>query len=279
MGKLKLGLQLAHKAVRAPSQSLTPRAVAVSVLKVNSPTPEPKPAKPTGKRLIQEAVQVLCGGWKRLWPRLWIVLAACGVGILLVLTASATDNALLKQVRVDGNDTVENIADFISDHADLMLGAPLSLLIWGAGAWFGRVRWRKLGLACLMATLMAGLIVLVFRVGTGRPRPFAAQPYTDVQDGFYGPHLSLKYQSFPSGHAGTSIATAVVIAAAVPVATIPCVVYAVAVNWSRMQLLMHHPLDVTVSTVIGLVCGLCFASTVPRSVIRLRRRKRKRTRT
>ena len=200
--------------------------------------------------------------------------------MLLVLIASDADNSLLNRLRfADGDGTPKRVAQFISDHADLMLAAPLSLLIWGAGMIAKRARWRKIGLACLMVTLMAGLIVLVFRVGTGRPRPFAAQPYTDVQDGFYGPHLSLKYQSFPSGHAGTSIATAVVIAAAVPVATIPCVVYAVAVNWSRMQLLMHHPLDVTVSTVIGLVCGLCFASTVPRSVIRLRRRKRKRTRT
>jgi undecaprenyl-diphosphatase len=277
VGKLKLGLQLADKAVRAPSQSLTPRAVDVSVAQVNSPTREPKSARPTGKRLVKEAVQVLCGGWKRLWPRLWIILAAAGVGMLLVLIASDADNSLLNRLRfADGDGTPKRVAAFISDHADLMLAVPLSLLIWGAGVLSGRVRWRKVGLACLMAALMAGLVVNVFRATTGRPRPRAAQPYTEVKDGLYGPHpFTSKFQSFPSGHTATSTATAVAIAAAVPVATIPCAVYAIVVGWSRMQLLMHHPLDVTVSTVIGLVCGLCFASTVPRVVIRLRRRKKK----
>ena len=197
--------------------------------------------------------------------------------MLLVLIASDADNSLLNRLRfADGDGTPKRVAAFISDHADLMLAVPLSLLIWGAGVLSGRVRWRKVGLACLMATLMAGLVVNVFRATTGRPRPRAAQPYTEVKDGLYGPHpFASKFQSFPSGHTATSTATAVAIAAAVPIATIPCAVYAIVVGWSRMQLLMHHPTDVTVSLVIGLVCGLCFASTVPRAAIRLRRRKKK----
>jgi cytochrome c oxidase subunit IV len=256
--------------VPAPSQSLTPRAVDVSVAQVNSPTREPKSARPTGKRLVKEVAQVLCGGWKRLWPRLWIILAAAGVGMLLVLIASDADNSLLNRLRfADGDGTPNRVAAFISDHADLMLAVPLSVLIWGAGAASGLVRWRKVGLACLMAALMAGLLVNVFRATTGRPRPKA-----EVTDGFYGPHpRDSKYQSFPSGHATTATATAAVIAAAVPVTTIPCVIYAVVVSWSRIQLRMHHPIDVTVGAIIGAVCGLCFASTVPRAVIRLRRRR------
>jgi membrane-associated phospholipid phosphatase len=249
------------------------RRIGGSLGGVNSPSREINSSRLSGKRLAKEAAQVFCGGWKRLWPRLWIVLTACGIGMLLVLAFSDTDNALVKKIRVD-DDKVTNVAQFISDHADLMLAVPLSLAIWGAGVAGGRVRWRKIGLACLMAACVAGLLVNVFRATTGRPRPKAAQPYTEVKDGFYGPHLrESSYQSFPSGHATTSTATAVVIAAAVPVATIPCVIYAVAVSWSRIQLRMHHPIDVTVGASIGLVCGLCFSSTIPGSVIRLRRRK------
>jgi undecaprenyl-diphosphatase len=247
---------------------LTPRVVVVSVAKVNSPTHEPKSTKPTGKRLVKEVVQVLCGGWKRLWPRLWIVLAAVGIGMLLVLVGSDADNSLAGKIRVD-NGSVTSVAQFISDHADLMLAIPLSVLIWITGFLAGRARWRKIGLACLIAALMAGLLVTVFRATTGRPRPKA-----EVTDGFYGPHpRDSKYQSFPSGHATTSTATAAVIAVAVPVTAIPCAAYVVAVSWSRIQLRMHHPIDVTVGAIMGLVCGLCFASTVPRAVIRLRRRR------
>lgn len=190
--------------------------------------------------------------------------------MLLVLAFGDADNALAKKIRVDDG-KITSIAQFISDHADLMLAVPLSLVIWGTGAAVGRVRWRKIGLACLMAACVAGLFVNVFRASTGRPRPKA-----ELADGFYGPHLrDSKFQSFPSGHATTSTATAVVIAAAVPIATIPCAIYAVAVSWSRIQLRLHHPIDVTVGATIGFVCGLCFASAIPGSAIRLRRRRRK----
>jgi hypothetical protein len=238
---------------------------------VNSPSREPNSSKPTGKRLVREIAQVFCGGWKRLWSRLWIIIVASGIGMLLVLAFSGTDNALASKIHVEDSN-VTSIAQFISDHADLMLAVPLSLAIWSVGAVGGHVRWRKVGLACLMAALVAGLFVNVFRATMGRPRPKA-----ELADGFYGPHpRDSKYQSFPSGHATTSTATAVVIAAAVPVATIPCVIYAVGVSWSRIQLRMHHPIDVTVGATIGLVCGLCFASTMPGSAIKLRRRWRRR---
>ena len=238
---------------------------------MNSPSCEPNRSRLTGKRLAKEAAQVFSGGWQRLWPRLWIILAACGAGMLLVVTFSDADNALVGKIHVE-DEKVTNVAQFISDHADLMLAVPLSLAIWCAGVTGGRVRWRKVGLACLMAALVAGLFVNVFRATMGRPRPKA-----ELADGFYGPHpRESSYQSFPSGHATTSTATAVVIAVAVPVTTIPCAIYAITVSWSRIQLRMHHPIDVTVGATIGLVCGLCFASAMPGSAIRLRRRSRKR---
>jgi len=254
-----------------PLQSLTRRRIGGSLAGVNSPSREPNSIRLTSKRLAKEVAQVFCGGWKRLWPRSWIILVACGAGMLLVVTFSDADNALVKKIRVE-DEKVTSVAQFISDHADLMLAVPLSLAIWCAGVTGGRVRWRKVGLACLMAALVAGLFVNVFRATTGRPRPKA-----ELADGFYGPHpRESSYQSFPSGHATTSTATAVVIAVAVPVTTIPCAIYAITVSWSRIQLRMHHPIDVTVGATIGLVCGLCFASAMPGSAIRLRRRSRKR---
>jgi membrane-associated phospholipid phosphatase len=235
------------------------------------------PASPTRRlaasHLLREIGLVWCGGWTRLRSRLWLILLASGLGVALVWFGDGADKVLLGQVRLDANEMARLTAKFISDYSDLVLCAPLALVLWSIGAVRGRARWRRLGLACLMAALMAGLIVNVFKYVVGRPRPDAAAAFPQL---LYGPGTRAKLHSFPSGHTATSTATGVSLIAAAPVVVIPGAIYAASVGWSRMQLNKHHPIDVVVGAVIGLVCGACFASTVPGSVIRLGRRKRRR---
>ena len=233
---------------------------------------EPTTAPATWQQRGREFCHVWQGGWVRLWPRLWIILLAAGIGMLLVVLFSPTDNALLRQIRVD-NETVMKVARYLSDYSDrtVPLGAPIGMLIWLAGVTRRKVRWRKLGIACLIATLVAGLIVMVIGMATGRPRPRTTAP-----DGFYGWHLKAAYRSFPSGHTVVASAAATVLAVAAPEFAIPCAAFAGSVAWSRLQLNAHHPTDVAISFVIGIVCGLCFGSAVPGAAIRLRRRKRSR---
>lgn len=239
------------------------------------PPSQPQTMTPAWKVWISEAGEVWSGGWARLWPRLWIILVACLIGAGLVLTISSTDISLQQMARVDDAPMAKDVARFFSRYGDLNLGGPLAVLIWVVGAVRDKVRWRKLGLACLMALLLSGFIVNIFRVGMGRPRPYAEQPNTELSDGFYGPHRSADYQSFPSGHATASSTTATTLAGAVPILVVPATLYALSVSWSRMQLDKHHPVDVTVGMVIGVLCGLCFASTVPGSGVCLRERKSK----
>lgn len=220
-------------------------------------------------RWRREIMQVWRSGWVRLWSRFWIILLAFGVGYALVWFFNAADTALLNQVQVESA-SLTRTARFISDYSDLTLAVPLSLALWIAGAARHRVRWRKLGLACLMATLMAGLLVQGFKRVAGRPRPDAVTLFPQK---LYGLTMRAKCHSFPSGHTGTSTATGVSLVAATSLVAIPAALYAVTVGWSRMQLRKHYPLDVATSMVIGAVCGACFASAVPGSFIRLRRRR------
>ncbi len=213
------------------------------------------------------------GGWRRLRPRLWLILLASGVGLALVWFGDGADKFLLGQVRLESSAPATQAAKFISDYSDLVFCVPVSLALWTFGAVRGGARWRRLGLACLMAALTAGLIVTLFKHVVGRPRPDAAAAFPQL---LYGPGTRAKLHSFPSGHTATSTATGVSLIAAAPLIAIPGVVYAASVGWSRMQLEKHHPIDVAVGAIIGLVCGACFASTVPESVIRLSRRKRRR---
>ena len=226
----------------------------------------------SGSRWLREIALVWRGGWTRLRSRLWLILLAAIAGSILVWFGDATDRALLDRVQTD-NPRGTQTARFISDHSDLVLGVPLALALWVAGAVRSRACLRRLGLACLMAALMAGLITQLIKRIPGRPRPDAAASFPD-RTPLGGPSQNARLHSFPSGHTATSTATGVALVAAAPALAIPGALYAASVGWSRMQLRKHYPLDVAMGGFIGLLCGACFASTVPGSIIRLRRRKR-----
>lgn len=235
----------------------------------------------TRRRCLREIAVVWRGGWDRLRSRLWIIVLASAIGSGLVWVGDDADKSLLEKLRLD-DDVATQAADFVSNYtSDLTLCVPLSLALWfcGFGATRHRAKWRRLGLACLMATCMSGICVTVVKRVVGRPRPNVTEAYLQPIYGserhpFYGFTMRSKLHSFPSGHTGTSTATGISLVAANPILVVPGVAYAATVGWSRMQLRKHHPLDVAFGAVIGVVCGLCFASTVPGSKIKLRRRKR-----
>lgn len=221
----------------------------------------------------REAAIVWRVGISRLVPRFWIILTAIALGAGFILMDTGLDQSLLAQVRFAGNPSADAAADFLSTYSDLNLCLPLTLILWTVGAMTNRRKLRHLALACLMATLMAGAIVITFRCTLGRPRPKA-----ELADGFYGPHFrDSDYQGFPSGHCGTTFGTGTSILAAVPIVGVPAAIYAGAVAWSRMQKRRHHPTDVTVGAVIGTTCGLSFGSAVPGARLRLRRKRKRRT--
>ena len=143
-----------------------------------------EPDRPSGQfpvsrlRWGREIAQVWRSGWVRLRSRFWIILLAFGIGLALVWFFNDTDTALLNQVQLEQQESLTRTARYISDYSDLTLAVPLSLTFWIIGAVRNRVRWRKLGLACLMAALMAGLLVQGFKRIAGRPRPDAATTST-----------------------------------------------------------------------------------------------------
>lgn len=240
------------------------------------------------RRGLREVGLVWRGGWARLRARLWIIALASALGSGLAWVGTSQDRELMEKVRLDAPEATEKtasqVADFVSSYtSDLTVGVPISLVLWTIGAVRGRARWRRLGLACLMATALAGLTVQGVKRVVGRPRPNVSEEYLQQLDGsarsspLYGPSNRSKLHSFPSGHTATSTASGVTWIAASPLLAVPAIGYAATVGWSRMQLRKHYPIDVAGGAVIGIVCGLCFASTVPGSPMRLRRRKTRRS--
>lgn len=151
-------------------------------------------------------------------------------------------------------DALRSVARRFSSIGDYPIGTlALSVALWLAGRGMGRPRWKTAAIACLLAGSLAGFSVTMVRTLTGRPRPSAG-----VADGFYGPHLDHKYQSFVSAHSATSLATSTALALAAPEIGVPVLVLSLGVPWSRFYMHDHYVTDIVVGAGIGIWFGLAF---------------------
>lgn len=223
------------------------------------------------RRCGREGLSIWRLGMARLLPRWWQILLIVGIGAALVLGDRGDwDNRLLQQIRQPDNEALTQTAKSLSSWGDVIWAVMLALVLFVVGLKFGCPRWRQIAWACLIATLMSGIVVNLFRAPFGRARPNSPAP-----EGFNGPHLSHTYHSFPSGHATSAFAPAAAVAAAAPLIGVPCLIFAGSVSWSRMQLNQHHPLDVMTGAALGTLIGLCFGSAVQGAKYRMRRKKRR----
>jgi undecaprenyl-diphosphatase len=217
-----------------------------------------------------EGAQLWRGGWARFKTRWWLVLVIVQLGAAAVLLENGWDDRALHAIRQPENQALNQAAEQFYRWGDWAWSVPLAVLLWGAGTFFNRRRWRRLGWVCLWSFLVASVAVNLFRATLGRPRP-----RTGLADGFYGLHLSGNdFHAFPSGHSAGSFATATSVLSATPALSVPCAAYAVAVGWSRMQRNDHRPLDVLTGAALGTFVGLCFGSALPGKHWRLRRKPR-----
>jgi undecaprenyl-diphosphatase len=120
-------------------------------------------------------------------------------------------------------------------------------------------------LATLLSVWLADLAATGLKHLTDRPRPYVAHP---EQEPLRRASLDL---SFPSGHAATSFAAAMVLARYVPPRVAPLLfVLAALVGWSRVYVGVHYPSDVLVGALLGVAVGLI----VPRLLAAVLRRSR-----
>jgi undecaprenyl-diphosphatase len=121
---------------------------------------------------------------------------------------------------------------------------PAVLLVW----WLHRdlERYRSLGWIALAAFLLSTGIVHLIKRRVKRLRPVA---HTDVR--FLVPET--RHGSFPSGHTATTFALAAVLAWYFPLWSIPLLLLAALVGYSRIYVGVHFLSDVAVAALIGVV--------------------------
>ncbi|HZU14153.1 MAG TPA: phosphatase PAP2 family protein [Chloroflexota bacterium] len=109
-----------------------------------------------------------------------------------------------------------------------------------------RVHSRWVALLMLVALLVAqGTINLVLKPLFRRARPYETPGLARLLVAAPGPH------SWPSAHAGSSFASAVVLAIAYPLWAPAALLLALLVAYSRIYVGVHYPLDVLAGIIIG----------------------------
>lgn len=111
-------------------------------------------------------------------------------------------------------------------------------------------RTRKLGVCVALALLLDLLLCnIILKPLIARPRPYALREITLLisPPGDY---------SFPSGHAAAAFAATSALALRRSRLTVPVLILALVIAFSRLYLYVHYPTDVFAGILIGSLCGL-----------------------
>jgi undecaprenyl-diphosphatase len=181
----------------------------------------------------------------------WILL------LLLAISAIALafhfDGAMRHWVVEHSNHTAKQVMRNVSHYGDWPEHLAAGLMIVGIAALRGSKRWVHIGLTMLVALALAGLLARGVKITTGRARPSVKHEL-----GWNGPHLSSKYNSFPSGHTAATTAFFGVIFFAnrrVGLALLPIPLL---IAFSRMYVAAHFLSDVVCAAILGVFCAwLC----------------------
>ena len=121
-----------------------------------------------------------------------------------------------------------------------MVGAVLALI------------WRRPWLLVLVlaSDFVADGLSLALRQAIGRDRPPLVYPEPKALVAV--PHTG----AFPSGHASSAFACAVVLAWASPRLRVPAFALAAAIAWSRVYVGVHWPLDVLGGAILGVLVSI-----------------------
>jgi undecaprenyl-diphosphatase len=114
----------------------------------------------------------------------------------------------------------------------------------GAALWLRR---PSIAFAVPAVVLLADLAASGIKAATDRRRP------EETLDGIDVLVSTPSTTAFPSGHAATSFAAAVVLALALPPLAIAFLALAAAVSFSRLYVGVHFPLDVICGAALGVV--------------------------
>ena len=114
-------------------------------------------------------------------------------------------------------------------------------------------KYLKIAEMCLYALVLSGIIAACLKLTFHSPRPFT------VLDHVRQLTIPSEPNSFPSGHTSSSLSVASVLVWMLRenlIAVVLLVCFAVLIAFSRIYVGVHHPFDVAVGAVVGIVSGV-----------------------
>lgn len=168
---------------------------------------------------------------------------------MLMVLFSGEDARILKHIQQPTESQTHTTAEWVSESGEfqystlVLAGICLLLSIWKRGL-------RKTAVVVLVAGLLGGVLVNVFRPTFGRARP---QMEENGRFTFF--RMNSRYQGFPSGHTTSTTASLSALAFRHPAVAIPAWIGSVGVGWSRMQVNRHYLSDVMGGLMLGSFCG------------------------
>jgi undecaprenyl-diphosphatase len=160
--------------------------------------------------------------------------------------AKALDNAIYGAIAASDTPALDSVMRRLSrtaDHGKLWFGTAASLALLGGPG--GRLAARR-GLVSL--GIASGFANLVAKPLTTRRRPARQEAEELARRHVQMPRSS----SFPSGHSASAFAFATGVAKAQPMLSVPLLVVAALVGYSRVHTGVHYPADVLAGAFIGI---------------------------
>jgi len=172
------------------------------------------------------------------------------IGLLLILLSFAfwVDDpvrSFIKQHTVPQGHLLMVWISRLGQGASLLI---LSLVIWLSGYFLKHQRWMQAGRFSCYSIVLSSLAVQILKHIIGRPRPWLS----DQGIVHHGPSLVKGYDSFPSGHAVSAFAVAVVLARFYPRWRWFFYGLATLIGISRLYLDVHHTSDVIGGALLGI---------------------------
>lgn len=180
----------------------------------------------------------------------WVLIGAIGLATLLAgMLFDAWADAFWRRAPASGWLWWWGRAAYWAGLGWLQIGLCLALA--GAGWLLKRRQWLASALGGVWAVAVAGLSAQVLKHLAGRPRPHLNQDWWTIT----GPGWQSEMHSFPSGHAATSFALAVVLAQRFPRAWPLWYGGAAFIALGRVVDRSHFPLDIMAGALLGAGVG------------------------
>jgi len=225
----------------------------------------------------------LSGRWSAARTLWWVVtgLGLAGLFVVLLYLDPVIESAARSLRQGTGGYDVVFWRDLMDGAKYLGWGLNqlvFCLAVLALGLWLGYRPLRRLGGSLTAAMAAAGILNFILKYLIGRPRPrmyyftryfdFEWERFASIFNlqhakadylSLMGPSLNADFTSFPSGHAMTSFALAVVLARAMPRQRVWFYALAAYISVFRVVGSSHFATDVLGGAVIGAMIGWLFA--------------------